>query len=139
MKMISRSLTVTIPEPVYEQLQQRARQAQRSVEDEAGLTLAATLPTWDDIPTDLATTLVSLPALDDDALWRLARSRVRDEDAARLMDLGDRRQRGELRAEELREVEELVQRHDRVLVTRAEAAALLKQRGYDVTVLLRGE
>ncbi|MGI8916948.1 MAG: hypothetical protein ACR2JY_24780 [Chloroflexota bacterium] len=139
MKMIARSLTVTIPEPVYEQLQQRARQAQRSVEDEAGLTLAATLPTWDDIPTDLATTLVSLPALDDDALWRLARSRVRDEDAARLMDLGDRRQRGELRAEELREAEELVQRHDRVLVTRAEAAALLKQRGYDVTVLLRGE
>ncbi len=129
---------VTVPEPIYERLKQRAEQARRSVEDELVLVLAATVPARDDVPTDLATTLAALPALDDDALWRLARSRVRDEDAARLSDLGDRRQRGELRAEELREAEELVRRHDRVLLTRAEAAALLKQRGHDVSALLRG-
>jgi len=129
---------VTVPGPIYEQLKQRAELTQRSVEDEVVLALAATDSARDDLSTDLATTLAALPTLDDDALWRLARSRVGGEDAARLSDLGDQRQRGGLTAEELREAEELVQRHDRVLVLRAEAAALLKQRGYGVDVLLRG-
>ena len=136
--MNSYRLMVTVPGPIYEQLKQRAELTQRSVEDEVVLALAATDSARDDLSTDLATTLAALPTLDDDALWRLARSRVGGEDAARLSDLGDQRQRGGLTAEELREAEELVQRHDRVLVLRAEAAALLKQRGYGVDVLLRG-
>jgi hypothetical protein len=80
------------------------------------LTLAATVPAEDGTLTDLAATLTALPILDDDALWRLARSRVRDEDAARLIDLSDCRQRGGLGTLEVREAKGLVQRHDRVLV-----------------------
>lgn len=125
-------VTVTVPLALYDRLKQRAAWRQRSLEDEVVLALAATVPSEAGLPAGLTDALASLSALDDDTLWQLARSRVADEDAARLAELGDQRQRAGLGGEELREAEGLVQRHDRVLVVRAEAAALLKQRGYDV-------
>ena len=137
--MSDRTVTVTMPPALYDQLKQRAAQRQRSLEDEMVLALAATVPPDAGLPADVADTLASLRALDDDTLWQLARSRVASEDAARLAELGDKRQRVGLTDEELREAEELSQRHDRVLVVRAEAAAHLKQRGHDVSSLLPAE
>ncbi len=134
--MRERTVTVTVPEGLYDQLQQRAAQRQRSLEDELVLALAASIPADAGLPVDLSDTLASLAALDDDSLWRMARRRVSDEDAARLAELGDKRQRVGLTGAELREAEELAERHDRILVVRAEAAALLKQRGHDVSSLL---
>ena len=134
--MRERTVTVTVPEGLYDQLQQRAAQRQRSLEDALVLALAASIPADAGLPVDLADTLASLAALDDDSLWRMARRRVSDEDAARLAELGDKRQRAGLTEAELREAEELAERHDRVLVVRAEAAALLEQRGHDVSSLL---
>jgi hypothetical protein len=134
--MGDRTVTVTVPPGLYEHLQKRAQQRQRSIEDEVVLTLAAAVPSGDALPSDFEATLASLASLDDEALWRLARSRVADEDASRLAELGDRRQRAGLTDNELREAEDLVQRHDRVIVVRAEAAALLKQRGHDINRLL---
>jgi hypothetical protein len=131
-------VTVVVPPDLYEHLKQRAQRRRRTVEDEVVLTLAAAVPAQDDLPADLSATLASLAALDDSALWRLARSRVASEDAQRLAELGDKRQRSGLTEDELREAEELVERHDRVMVVRAEAAALLQQRGHDVSGLLAG-
>jgi plasmid stability protein len=135
-RMSDRTVTVTVPPGLYEHLRQRAEQRQRSIEDEVVLMLAAAVPAGDTPPDDFEATLASLVSLDDEALWRLARSRVAEEDAGRLDVLGDRRQRSGLTDSELREAEELVQRHDRVMVVRAEAAALLTQRGHDVSRLL---
>ncbi len=132
------TVTVAVPPALYDHLQQRARQKQHSLEDEVVLTLAATVSAHEALPADLEATLASLVALDDDTLWRMARSRVADNDATRLEELADKRQRVGLTDDELQEANELVQRHDRVLVVRAEAAALLKQRGYDVSQLLTG-
>lgn len=136
--MSHRTVTVAVPEALYDHLKRRAQQRHRSVEDEVVLTLAAAVPASDELPPDLAATLASLTALDDDTLWRLARSRVASEDAERLADLGDKRQRTGLSDEELQEAEELIRRHDHVMVVRAEAAALLKQRGHDVSSLPDG-
>ena len=136
--MANRTLTVTVPASLYDHLQQRARQRQHSIEDEVVLALAATVPDGDQVPADLKAMLDSLAALDDDTLWQLARSRVADEDIARLAELGDRRQRSGLTRDELDEADDLVQRHDRVIVVRAEAAAELKQRGHDISALLTG-
>jgi plasmid stability protein len=134
--MSEHTVTVTVPPALYDRLKQRAAQRQRSLEDEMVLALAATMPAEAKLPANLTDVLVSMGALDDVTLWQMARSRVADEDVARLTELGDKRQRAGLSDEELREAEALVHRHDRVLVVRAEAMALLKQRGYDVSVLL---
>jgi hypothetical protein len=108
---------------------------QEPSEDAIALTFGASLPANTSLPADLAATLDSLSALDDDTLWHLAASRVSDADAVRLAELADNRQCDGLSDDELREAEEVAERHDRVLVVRAEAAALLKQRGHDVSAL----
>ncbi len=131
--MSDRTVTVMVPPALYERLRRRAQQQQRSIEDEVVLALAEAVPPGGEFSPDLAATLASLEALDDEALWRLARSRVAEEDATRLAELGEKRQRGGLTEEELHEADELAQRHDRVMVVRAEAAALLKRRGYDLS------
>ncbi|MCC6627932.1 MAG: hypothetical protein IT340_11085 [Chloroflexi bacterium] len=127
--MAEHMLTVSVPPALYDELKHRAERMQRSIEDEVVLTLASTVPSEASLPADLVATLASLAAMDDDTLYRLAASRVADADAARLAELGDQRLRGGLADAEMREAAALIERHDRVMVVRAEAAALLKQRG----------
>ncbi|MGD9891298.1 MAG: hypothetical protein AB7R89_05595 [Dehalococcoidia bacterium] len=86
--MSDRTVTVTVPSSLYEHLQQGAQQSKRSIEDEVVVTLAAAVPV-EVLPSDFEATLASLGSLDDETLWRLARSRVADEDASRLDELGD--------------------------------------------------
>lgn len=136
--MAEHTLTVSVPPALYDELKHRAERMQRSIEGEVVLTLASTVPSEVSLPADLVATLASLAAMDDDTLYRLAASRVADADAARLAELGDKRQRAGLTDDELREANDLVQRHDRVMVVRAEAAALLKQRGRDIGAFAPG-
>jgi hypothetical protein len=130
--MNPRTVTVTVPPALYEQLERQARSKSRSIEEEVVLTLAETLQGDSDPSADTEATLASLDALDDDLLRRLASSRVPDTDAERLAELGDKQQREGLTATERREAEDLVRQHDRVMLVRAEAAVLLKQRGHDL-------
>jgi plasmid stability protein len=134
--MIVETLTVTLPAGLYDELKQRAALTQRSIEDELVNTLGEALPSSAGAR-ELESTLASLNLMDDAALWRLAESRVTSADSSRLAELADKRQRVGLDAMEMREAQDLVQQHDRVLVVRAEAAALLRQRGHDVGRLVR--
>jgi len=75
-------------------------------------------------------------ALDEDALWKAARTRVSARKAARLAALHRRRGRGEALSEaENAEVRRLVRECERVMLVRAQAAVLLKERGYDIAGL----
>src|SRR3954469_7326360 len=121
--MAGYTLTVDVPPELYNQLQQRAAASARRVEDEVILALASALPDTNVLPDDLAGLLASFATLDDATLWRLARSQFGDDDHARLAELADQRQRDGLSADELREAEELAERHDRVIAVRAKAAA----------------
>jgi plasmid stability protein len=136
--MDNQIVTIPLPPGLYARLSQRAAAGHRSLADEVMLALSATVSETDDIPADLAATLASMAALDDQTLWQLAGSRVIESDAARLDDLADKRQRLGLTDEESREAEALALLHDRVMVVRAEAVALLKQRGHDVRGLFSG-
>jgi hypothetical protein len=102
------------------------------VEDEAGLALEAavhaTMQSQDD---PLAVTNV-LQALDRDSLWRISYSQPTVEDGVLLDTLVDKRRRQGLTAAEDRLLANLVDRHDRIMVLRAEAVALLHERGIDV-------
>lgn len=85
-----------------------------------------------DLPADLAARLDAFAALPDEELWRLARTRMAHDDAERLAELADKWQREGLTAGELREADELVERHDWVMAAHAE---LLEGRGHDVSSL----
>jgi hypothetical protein len=116
---------------VYDELQQRARQHQRRLEEEAALTLTAAVGAGDALPGDLAA-IDALATLDDETLWRVSQSQPTVEDGILLDALVDKRRRQGLTAGEERLLAELVDRHDRVMVLRAEAVALLHARGIDV-------
>ncbi len=124
-------MTFAVPSTVYEGLERRARRHQRRVEDEAALALAASVAADDAFPDDLAVAIATLSTLDDDALQRVSRSQPTVEDGVLLDTLVDKRRHGLTSAEE-QMLAALVDRHDRVMVLRAEAVALLHERGVDV-------
>ncbi len=90
----------------------------------------------DKLPADLAEALSSLASLDDDALWLAARSRLAPEAGDQLEKLHRKRGQEGLQGAEARLLASLVGQYERTMLVRARAAALLKQRGHDVSGLL---
>lgn len=74
--------------------------------------------------------LDALHHLSDDALWTIAREQMPDEAEARAHELMDRNSLGTLLATEQVELETFVERADRLMLRKAEAAAILRARGY---------
>ena len=129
-------VTLHVPSPLYEQLKRRAAQAQRTVEAELLDVVATAVPVGDDLPTDLAGAISPLALLDDAALWRTARSHLSAEAVAQMEDLHLKRQREGLDDAEAETLTGLVRQYERTMLIRAQAAALLKARGHDVSLLL---
>lgn len=137
--MSALALTINLPEPIYERLARRASKTQRSLEAELVEAVATSFPDESDtLPIDMADAIAALHLLDDEALWRAARTCLAPEKAAELEELHLRRQAGGLSEPELNTLNMLMSEYTRTLLVRSRAAALLKQRGHDVSSLLVG-
>jgi hypothetical protein len=77
--------------------------------------------------------LDALHRLSDDALWTIVREQVSEEAQVRAHTLMDKNSRGSITSAEAAELETLVQRADRVMLRKAEAATILKERGFTFT------
>jgi plasmid stability protein len=131
------TLTISLPEPLYERLRDRAQRSGRSIEAEATDVLAATVADAEPLTTELEEELASLALLDDESLWRAARNRLAAETVERLESLHFKAQDEGLTDTEAQEAATLTRRYERGVLVRAEAAYLLKQRGHDVEGLLK--
>jgi hypothetical protein len=129
-------VTLNVPRVLYEWLQQRADQAQHTVEDELLEVVATVLPVNDELPAELKEAISPLPLLENEALWRAARSHLATEFASKLEHLHCKRQREGLTASETQTLSRLVQHYERAMLVRAQAARILKERGHDVSTLL---
>jgi plasmid stability protein len=137
--MASQAVTVNLPSSLYERLARRASRARRSVEAELVEAVMTSLPEEpDELPVDLAEAIDALHLLDDEALWRAARTALAPERAARLEELHIKRQGEGLSASEAETTSALMKEYSRTLLVRARAAELLKQRGHDVSELIEG-
>lgn len=134
--MTTQTITLSMPDLLYQHLKVRAQQAQHSVEDEVIEVLAASLPLGDELPEDLEAAISPLSLLDDEALWRAARNTFPANSAQQLEALHQKRQREGLTADENQTVALLVQQYERAMLVRAQAVALLKERGHDISSLL---
>lgn len=134
--MSVQTVTLQLPETLYRHLKARADRTRRTVEDELLDVLVTAVPASDELPADLAEAIAPLAALDDAALWRAARSRFPTGAAARLEQLHLKRQREGLTEGEEQAAAALVREYERAMLVRAQATALLKQRGHDISVLL---
>ena len=71
--------------------------------------------------------------LSDDALWTIAREQLPEDVQARAHTLMDKNSRGVMTDEEHGELEKQVARGDRLMLWKAEAAAMLRKRGHTFT------
>jgi len=127
--MTRTTVTLDLPPDIYDGLQRRALEHQHQLENGVGLALAAAVGTLHALPDDLEAMLDVLATLEDDTLQRLSHSQPTVEDGLLL----DTRSRRVLTPSEEVWLVELGERHDRVMVLRARAVALLRQRGVDVS------
>jgi plasmid stability protein len=137
--MAVQAVTVNLPDPLYERLARRASKTRRTVEAEIVDAVSTSLPDEpDELPADMAEAIGALHLLSDEDLWRAARTRLDPGKAAELEGLHIQRQREELSASETEALTRLMKEYMRIMLVRSRAAALLKQRGHDVSELRQG-
>ena len=129
--MTATSVTLQLPEYLYVRLQ-HAAQAMRQPLNEV-LVRAVEVgspPVWDDVPTAFQADLAALDRLDDESLWRVARSTQLGQDASRYQELLEKNANGTITAGERAELADLRVEADRFTLRKAHAAALLRWRGH---------
>lgn len=131
--MITKTITLQIPENIYTRLQQAARATRRTL-DEVVLhaVQVGSPPRWDDAPANYQADLAALDRLDDDTLWQVVRRRTSVETMARYQELLDKNAEETLTAAEREELTRLRMEAERLMLCKAHAAALLRWRGYSV-------
>jgi hypothetical protein len=129
--MATQTMTLNVPDPLYRHLEFLARQARRTVEEEAVEMLAATLPDSVSLSPDLAEVLDSLTLLDDAALSQAAGILLPETMSAEMECLHLQRQRDGHSEADVQRLADLVRHYERTVLVRAQAAALLKERGHD--------
>ena len=134
--MTVQDVTIRLPKALYEQLQSRAARRQRTVPDEVLDVLTGATPATEALPDDLERAIAQLVSVDDAALWQAARSHMPTNAVERLQELNLKRQREGLVEAEQQESDQLIRQYERSMLVRAQAAALLKQRGHDISTIL---
>jgi len=123
-------ITLQVPEEISVRARQIAERMAQPVEQvllNHLKTLSAPLPV---LPPDAQAELEALRQLSDDALWTIARAQMPEEVQARAHALLEQNSLGVITDEEHTELEKLVERGDRLMLRKAEAAAILRARGY---------
>lgn len=109
---------------------------QRTVVEEAVAVISDALPPDDQLAPELEEELATLELFSDDELWQAARVTIPEEYTEEMQRLLDQQQSIGLTISEQARAAQLTNYYDRIMLTRAKAALLLKQRGYDISQLL---
>jgi hypothetical protein len=120
--------TLHIPEEIYRRAEEIAGETSQPV-DQVLLDHLRTLETKPSglLPSDEAE-LEALKALSDDTLWTIAREQMPADVQARAHELMDKNSRGSITDAEHAELGSLVERADRLMLRKAEAAFILRTR-----------
>jgi hypothetical protein len=137
--MAVQAVTVSLPAPLYERLARRATKTHRTVEAELADAVATLSDEPDELPIDMAEAIAALHLLGDEDLWRAAGQSLAREKADGLEELHLKRQREGLSPSENDALAMLMKEYTRIILVRSRSAALLKQRGHDVSGLLEGD
>jgi plasmid stability protein len=134
--MLTQTITVNLPDSLYRQVAQRARRTHSSLEEELLAVLASALSTTAELPTETSDALAQLAYLTDEELWQAAQVILPPEESMQMQTLMFKRQSEGLTQAEQEEAEQLLRRSEHVMLLRAQALALLHERGHNVSHLL---
>lgn len=133
--MADQTITLTLPDDLYQRFQQHALLKQHSVEEEL-LSLATNALVEDELPKELREQVAALSSLDNAALREVAQRQLTHEQEEAVEELLFKQQREGLNFGEKTELEKLRSLHDTLLLMRATALDLLHDRGEDIQPLL---
>lgn len=123
-------MQITIPENLSTRLRQLAARRRQPVESIIEDRLFTSLDDeLDNLPTDEQAELRALHHLSDDALRAIAAEQMTSVNQAQMEQLMTRNSKGGLSREEQKMLAALVERGDKLMLRKAEAAAILVQRG----------
>ncbi len=131
--MTDHPITLSVPEHIYDRARQLAESASEPIENvlvrQLEAALSEPLPT---LPPDEQGELDALQRLSSEALWTIAREQMPADQQARMQILMDANSKGMISDNEYQELSQLVDVGQRLMLRKAQAAALLTKRGYTV-------
>lgn len=133
--MSEQAVTLTIPEVVYNKIRQAAEKKDRPVADVMMEVISAAAPTIDMPINQLRASLTQMTYLNDAALWQASRTTIAESEQTRMELLHHKQQHSSLSNNERTELDDLEKLYRDTILVRAQAAVLLKQRGYDISDL----
>jgi len=133
--MPGKSITLDLPEDLYERVRQVAEESQRPLERVLveSIRLLFVPPSTS---TDVATTLAAMPSYSDAQLWAVIYQRLAWPQSQRLHELSTKNKLGKLTEDEQSELKHLLTLNDRAMLLRSESLLLLKNRGHDIAAYL---
>ena len=127
------AITLSLPDELSEKVRAIASNTNQSVE-EVLLDYIRSLPLpLPALPPDEQAELDALHHLSDDTLWTIAQDELSVEVQTRAQELMTKNNHEALQADEEIELNQLVERADRLMVRKAESANILRQRGHTFT------
>ena len=130
---MERTLSIKLPESVFQKVQRAATHTQRTIDDIIVNTLNAAFVAPSDIPAELADELASMHYDKDEMLWQALRPSINAKQRKRLQELSEQTNERALTPAELEEQNVLLLAHHRSVLRRAQAIAILTLRGYTVS------
>ncbi len=130
--MTDHFVTLAISEEVYEYARQIAETTSQPIEQVLKRRLEEALPV-PLLPDDEEAELSALRMLSDDTLWTIAAEQMPRSQQERRINLLKLNERNALSDADQSELDDLLQRGDRLTVRKAEAARILTERGHKVT------
>lgn len=131
-RMTDRIITLSIPETLYERIQEEAVGTKQPIESLMIDRLAVLFNRVDEA-LDVNKALDALEAFKDYELWAIVSRRLSAADAERLHELNSEEKRDVLTAEEQLELDQLLAQVNRDMLLRSKALLLLKERGHDIS------
>ena len=132
--MSDHPITLAVPESVYNRARQLAETSSEPIERvlvrQLEVALSDPLPL---LPPDEQRELDALQNFSDEALWTIAREQMPSDKQSRMQTLMDANTRGTISENEYQELSQLVESGQRVMLRKAQAAALLTKRGHQVS------
>jgi hypothetical protein len=123
------TVTLKIPDEIYQRLELNAQATQRSIEDILALVLkVGSPPAWDDVPEEFQADLQGLDALTDEALHQLVSASKAESEFDRYDDLLELHATGNLSASEQQKLAALRKESERFMLRKAQAAVLTRWR-----------
>lgn len=127
------SITLTLPEIIYERLRQAALAMRLPLDDVLVHALqVGSPPGWEDAPAQFQSDLAALDRLSDDDLWRIMRSTQLNQNWSRHHELLEENANGTITPSGRAELERLRTEADCFVLRKAHAAALLRWRGQHI-------